>query len=107
MKRAAPIALAIIALFQGMASWSVIQMARHQSEHHEQVTIHPTLLYTVLLLGITCVITCTGLAVFRDTANKSGHFLNVAVIAFTTYSIPAAIILFYTIKPWLRQVLYL
>lgn len=107
MKHAAPIALAIIALFQGLASWSVIQMAQHQSEHHDQVTIQPALLYTVLVIGITCVLTCTGLAMSRNAESKSRHFLEIAVIAFTTYSIPAAIILFYTIKPWLRQVLYL
>lgn len=107
MKHAAPIALAIIALFQGSASWSVVQMAQHQSEHHDQVTIQPVLLYTVLLIGIICVLICTGLAMSRDAANKSRQFLDLAVIVFTTYSIPAAIILFYTIKPWLRQVLYL
>jgi len=59
------------------------------------------------LIGITCVLTCTGLAIFNGIANKSRHYLDVAVIVFTAYSIPASIILFYTIKPWLRQVLYL
>ncbi|MFA6288165.1 MAG: hypothetical protein WC661_12345 [Opitutaceae bacterium] len=107
MKYVAPAALAIIALFQAFASWCVIQMVQHQSEHHAQTIIEPTLLYVILVLGIVFVIGCTALEIFGKKEGRNWRFLDLGVIGFTVYSIPASIILFYIIKPWLRQILYL
>jgi len=107
MKYVAPVALAIVALFQAFASWCVIQMVQHQSEHHAQAIIEPTLLYVILFFGIIFVIGCAGLEIFGNKEGQNGRFLGFGVIGFAAYSIPASVILFYTIKPWLRQILYL
>ena len=107
MKYVAPVALAMIALFQAFASWSVIQMVQHQSEHHAQMIIDPALLYSILILGVLFVVGCAGIEIIGKKEVRSRLFLDLGVIGFTVYSIPASIILFYTIKPWLRQILYL
>jgi hypothetical protein len=107
MKYVAPVALATIALFQAFASWGVIQMVQHQSEHHEKTIIDPTLLYVILFLGVLFVIGCTGLEIFGKNEGRNRRFLDLGLTGFAVYSIPASIILFYTIKPWLRQILYL
>jgi ABC-type branched-subunit amino acid transport system permease subunit len=107
MKYVAPVSLAIIALFQAFASWGVIQMVQYQSEHYEKMIIDPTLLYVILSLGILFVIGCTGLEIFGKKEDRSRRFLGLGVIGFAVYSIPASIILFYTVKPWLRQILYI
>lgn len=107
MKHAAPISLATISLFQALASWFVIQMVQHQSEHHDKLIIQAYPLYAILLSGVACVLTCVALEIRGNQVKRPRQFMDLGVIAFAVYSIPASVILFYTIKPWLRQILYL
>lgn len=107
MRYIPPTALVVLALFQAFSCGCIVQMAEHQSVHYAQVIIRPVFLYVILGLGTAFVAGCARLEMFEAADKRRKQLHDWAVIGLAVYSITASIVLFYTIKPWLRQILYL